>query len=94
MRKVNKPVIDEFIKQRITEILGFEDEVVVGLVQNTLDEQVRACPLLLLSLAYIDPVGIPLYYTQQYMRSYLYMLSPSCWYSRLVEPWAVLCVDR
>ena len=36
MLKVNSEVICRWVSERITEILGFEDEVVIGLVNNVL----------------------------------------------------------
>lgn len=40
MTKVNLEVIKPWITQRVTEILGFEDDVVVEFVFNQLDEKV------------------------------------------------------
>lgn len=37
MKKVNMKVIAPWIETRLTELLGFEDEVVVGLVNNMLE---------------------------------------------------------
>ena len=41
MRKVNKLVMEKWVTQKVTELLGFEDEIVIGLVVNTLAESVR-----------------------------------------------------
>lgn len=40
MTKVNLEVIKPWITQRVTEILGFEDDVVVEFVFNQLEEKV------------------------------------------------------
>lgn len=42
MARVCKPIIQGWIGKRVTELLGFEDDVVIGLVQNDLEtKQVR-----------------------------------------------------
>uniref|UniRef100_A0A673LQ08 PWI domain-containing protein n=1 Tax=Sinocyclocheilus rhinocerous TaxID=307959 RepID=A0A673LQ08_9TELE len=43
MTKVNLEVVKPWITQRVTEILGFEDDVVIEFVFNQLDEKVDAC---------------------------------------------------
>lgn len=40
MTKVNLEVIKPWITQRVTEILGFEDDVVIEFVFNQLEEKV------------------------------------------------------
>jgi hypothetical protein len=40
MARVNKPLIDSWVAKRITAILGFEDEVVIGLVHAALAAEV------------------------------------------------------
>ena len=40
MTKVNLEVIKPWITQRVTEILGFEDDVVIEFIFNQLDEKV------------------------------------------------------
>jgi len=42
MTKVNLEVIKPWITQRVTEILGFEDDVVIEFVFNQLEEKVDA----------------------------------------------------
>jgi serine/arginine repetitive matrix protein 1 len=41
MASVKRSFIDGWISRRVSEILGFEDEVVIGLIVNTLDGEVR-----------------------------------------------------
>lgn len=41
MTKVNLEVIKPWITQRVTEILGFEDDVVIEFVFNQLEEKVN-----------------------------------------------------
>lgn len=45
MTKVNLEVIKPWITQRVTEILGFEDDVVIEFIFNQLEEKVM--PLIL-----------------------------------------------
>ncbi len=40
MAGVKRSFIDSWIARRVNEILGFEDEVVIGLIVNTLDAEV------------------------------------------------------
>jgi len=40
MTKVNLEVIKPWITQRVTEVLGFEDDVVIEFIFNQLDEKV------------------------------------------------------
>uniref|UniRef100_A0A671WD30 Serine/arginine repetitive matrix 1 n=1 Tax=Sparus aurata TaxID=8175 RepID=A0A671WD30_SPAAU len=47
MTKVNLEVIKPWITQRVTEILGFEDDVVIEFIFNQLEEKVM--PLILFS---------------------------------------------
>ena len=42
MKKVNMDVMQRWIAQRITSLLGFEDDIVVGTCVNYLAEEVRA----------------------------------------------------
>lgn len=42
MTKVNLEVIKPWITQRVTEILGFEDDVVVEFIFNQLEEKVMS----------------------------------------------------
>lgn len=42
MTKVNLEVVKPWITQRVTEILGFEDDVVIEFVFNQLEEKVDA----------------------------------------------------
>lgn len=44
MKKINLTVLKPWIKMRITEIIGIEDEVVVNLVQSELEEKPKICP--------------------------------------------------
>lgn len=44
MKKVNLIVMKPWIKLRITELLGIEDEVVVNLVNSELEEKEKVCP--------------------------------------------------
>lgn len=46
MTKVNLEVIKPWITQRVTEILGFEDDVVIEFVFNQLEEKVNFTALL------------------------------------------------
>lgn len=41
MKKVNMDVMQRWITQRITSLLGFEDDIVVGTCVNYLSEEVR-----------------------------------------------------
>lgn len=41
MKKVNMDVMQRWIAQRITSLLGFEDDIVVGTCVNYLAEEVR-----------------------------------------------------
>lgn len=41
MTKVNLEVIKPWITQRVTEILGFEDDVVIEFIFNQLEEKVK-----------------------------------------------------
>ena len=41
MKKVKRDVVEQWLTQRVTELLGFDDDVVIGLVVNSLDEPVR-----------------------------------------------------
>ena len=41
MKRVYRPVVEGWVSQRVTELLGFEDDIVVGLVAATLQEEVR-----------------------------------------------------
>ncbi|CAE7477983.1 unnamed protein product, partial [Symbiodinium sp. KB8] len=43
-RKVHKGVIGKWVAERLTGMLGFEDEVVIGLVNNTLDSDTNPNP--------------------------------------------------
>ena len=56
MAKVYRPVIEGWISQRVTELLGFEDDVVVGLITTTLQAEVSAActSVQLLQLAHVD----------------------------------------
>lgn len=47
MTKVNLEVIKPWITQRVTEILGFEDDVVIEFIFNQLDEKVMLLILVL-----------------------------------------------
>lgn len=42
MTKVNLEVIKPWITQRVTEILGFEDDVVIEFIFNQLEEKVMS----------------------------------------------------
>ena len=42
MTKVNLEVIKPWITQRVTEILGFEDDVVIEFIFNQLEEKVTS----------------------------------------------------
>lgn len=44
MARVYKPVIDAWITRRLTELLGFDDDVLAGTITNSLAVQVRASP--------------------------------------------------
>lgn len=48
MTKVNLEVIKPWITQRVTEILGFEDDVVIEFIFNQLEEKVLPSNLYLL----------------------------------------------
>lgn len=43
MKKVNMNVMQRWITQRITSLLGFEDDIVVGTCINYLSEEVSTC---------------------------------------------------
>ena len=40
MNKVNMATIKPWINQRITALLGFEDDVIIGFIYNQLEEKV------------------------------------------------------
>ena len=42
MSKVYRPVLEGWVSTRVTELLGFEDDIVVGLVTAALQEEVRS----------------------------------------------------
>jgi len=42
MTKVNLDTIKPWINQKITEMLGFEDDVVIEFIYNQLEERVRS----------------------------------------------------
>jgi hypothetical protein len=41
MAAIKRTFIDNWIAQRVTSLLGYEDEVVIGLTVNSLDQEVR-----------------------------------------------------
>jgi len=47
MGKVNMATIKPWINQRITELLSFEDDVIIGFIYNQLEEKV--CKLIYIS---------------------------------------------
>ena len=42
MKKVKLDVIKPWISQKITELLGFEDEILIGFVYGLLEEKVQS----------------------------------------------------
>lgn len=54
MTKVNLEVIKPWITQRVTEILGFEDDVVIEFIFNQLEEKVM--PLILFIFVFFTTV--------------------------------------
>lgn len=53
MTKVNLEVIKPWITQRVTEILGFEDDVVIEFIFNQLEEKVTFKVFFFSKLSYI-----------------------------------------
>ena len=39
MKKINLDVMSKWVTERLTEVLGFEDEIVIGLVVNSLSDK-------------------------------------------------------
>lgn len=59
MTKVNLEVIKPWITQRVTEILGFEDDVVIEFIFNQLEEKVMSLIVFIL-LFFLDKTFINL----------------------------------
>jgi hypothetical protein len=41
MKKINFDVMAKWVSEKIIELLGFEDEIVIGLINNMLQSQVN-----------------------------------------------------
>lgn len=54
--RVYRPVINEWIAERINKLLGFDDEIVVNMIQNLLDEKVQVLTLNLVALDRVQPL--------------------------------------